>query len=146
MHKTSSRERALSARTLICLLQTLIDEQACIELRDDCTVDGTVVNVDAFMNVELRDVILKKPRHVLSDEFDEQTFDYFFVKGTRVRYVHLPDHIDPIKAIERKVREFRRHREARAEATRATRHKAVRSETHEQNVTNQGETSSNAPN
>lgn len=88
----SLRERAQSAKTLICFLQSLIGETATIELRNDSKLTGLILNVDAFMNVEMKNV-------KLSTNKESQTFDYYFVKGSRVRYVYFNEQIDVISNI-----------------------------------------------
>lgn len=102
----SSREKALVAKSLICLLESLQSKVTVIELRDDCLVHGVIRSVDSFMNVELSEVTLKRPVSILSDTYKEIKFDYFFVKGTRIRYVHIPDEVDPIEAIEEQLKKF----------------------------------------
>lgn len=114
----TSREKALSARSLICLLQAIRGRRTCIELRDDCIVEGKLISVDGFMNAELRDVTFKKPLKILSDKYTESTFDYFFVKGTRIRYVEIPEDLDPIEAIRGQLLTIQGDYENRVQASR----------------------------
>ncbi|GFQ75814.1 sm domain-containing protein [Trichonephila clavata] len=57
----SSRERAISSRTLVCLLQGLAGKVVHIDLRDETTITGKVVYVDGFMNVEMSNVDYQAP-------------------------------------------------------------------------------------
>lgn len=55
MSAMSKKDVAKSVKTLIVMLQSLRDQQVTIVLRNDSIVRGTVIKVDASMNVELRD-------------------------------------------------------------------------------------------
>uniref|UniRef100_A0A224ZBG9 U6 snRNA-associated Sm-like protein LSm2 n=1 Tax=Rhipicephalus zambeziensis TaxID=60191 RepID=A0A224ZBG9_9ACAR len=81
------RERALVAKSLVLMLQSLRGRQTTIELRNELSVWGTVQSVDAFMNVDLSDATVVGPT-------GEETYASFFVQGRQVRYIHIPDDID----------------------------------------------------
>ncbi|KAL1419081.1 hypothetical protein MTO96_005197 [Rhipicephalus appendiculatus] len=81
------RERALVAKSLVLMLQSLRGRQTTIELRNELSVWGTVESVDAFMNVDLSDATVVGPT-------GEETYASFFVQGRQVRYIHIPDDID----------------------------------------------------
>ncbi|XP_054159061.1 U7 snRNA-associated Sm-like protein LSm10 [Oppia nitens] len=91
----SARERAKSAKTLICLLQSLIGRRTRIDLRNDNHLMGVIDGVDSFMNTELSDCTI----HDMDGQL-VQSFDYYFAKGSRIRMVHIPDDIDMVAAIE----------------------------------------------
>jgi small nuclear ribonucleoprotein (snRNP)-like protein len=93
----SLQERAKSAKTLICLLQSLIGRKTRIDLRNDSFLLGIIESVDSFMNIELSDAIMTSSDHKLTK------FEYFFVKGTRIRLVHIPEDIDIIQNIEKQL-------------------------------------------
>lgn len=114
----TQREKAQSAKTLICLLQSLVNKETSVELRDDSIIEGTVQSVDGFMNVELTSAVLKTPTSLLSGTYVETKCDYFFVKGTRIRYVHIPDDVDPIAAIQGQLKLIRSSFEYRFDAAR----------------------------
>uniref|UniRef100_L7M216 Sm domain-containing protein n=1 Tax=Rhipicephalus pulchellus TaxID=72859 RepID=L7M216_RHIPC len=81
------KERALVAKSLVLMLQSLRGRQTTIELRNELSVWGTVESVDAFMNVDLSDATVVGPN-------GEETYASFFVQGRQVRYIHIPDDID----------------------------------------------------
>ena len=97
----SQRERAQSAKTLICLLQSLQGMKTKIELRNDHYLIGTIKSVDGYMNIEVENAKM----YSLNEDEGEQIgqFEYFFIKGTRIRYVHIPDQVDVIKNIEKQL-------------------------------------------
>ncbi|XP_064594317.1 U7 snRNA-associated Sm-like protein LSm10 [Liolophura sinensis] len=88
------REKALSKQSLICLLQGLHDTVTTVELRNENAVTGRVEHVDAFMCVTMRNVTLKMP------DGRCMRFSDFFVHGSNVRYIHIPDHINIRRTIE----------------------------------------------
>ncbi|KAJ8100392.1 hypothetical protein POJ06DRAFT_267988 [Lipomyces tetrasporus] len=66
--------------------KTLIDEQVIIELKNDMSIRGTLKSVDQFLNIKLDDVSV----------VDEVKYPHLsavknvFIRGSVVRYVHLP--------------------------------------------------------
>jgi len=101
----SLQERAKSAKTLICLLQSIVGQKTRIDLRNDNYLVGTIESVDSFMNIELSDAVMTTNHNQLI------SFDYFFIKGTRIRFVHIPQDIDIIGSIEKQLAliQSRRH-------------------------------------
>ncbi|KAJ7991494.1 hypothetical protein DPEC_G00284460 [Dallia pectoralis] len=100
----SIRERTIAENSLVILLQGLQGEVTTVDLRDESTARGRVVNVDAFMNVRLEEVLYRDRRGRLSQLAD------LFITGRNVRYVHIPDHVDIMKTIETQLARIRRVR------------------------------------
>ncbi|KAL3043561.1 hypothetical protein OYC64_003427 [Pagothenia borchgrevinki] len=90
----SIRERSIAENSMVVLLQGLQGEVTTVELRNESSARGRVVNVDAFMNVRLDDVTYKDRRGKSSQLQD------MFITGRNIRYVHIPDHVDIMKTIE----------------------------------------------
>ncbi|XP_021415763.1 U7 snRNA-associated Sm-like protein LSm10 isoform X2 [Oncorhynchus mykiss] len=95
----SIRERTIAENSLVILLQGLQGEVTTVDLRDESTARGRVVNVDAFMNVLYRD-----RRGRLSQLAD------LFITARNVRYVHIPDHVDIMETIQTQLTRIRRVR------------------------------------
>lgn len=91
---SSIRERTIAENSLVVLLQGLQGQVTTVELRDESSVRGRVINVDAFMNIRLEDVHYRDRRGRLARLQD------MFVTGRNVRYVHIPDHMDIMKTIQ----------------------------------------------
>lgn len=91
---SSIRERTIAENSLVVLLQGLQGQVTTVELRDESSVRGRVINVDAFMNIRLEDVYYRDRRGRLARLQD------MFVTGRNVRYVHIPDHMDIMKTIQ----------------------------------------------
>ncbi|XP_015204146.1 U7 snRNA-associated Sm-like protein LSm10 [Lepisosteus oculatus] len=100
----SIRERTIAENSLVVLLQGLHGCVTTVDLRDESVVRGRVVNVDAFMNVRLEEVVYKDRRGGL------RRLDDFFVTGRNVRYVHLPDEVNIMKTIEQQLEKIHRVR------------------------------------
>ncbi|KPP56436.1 U7 snRNA-associated Sm-like protein LSm10-like [Scleropages formosus] len=100
----SIRERTIAENSLLVLLQGLQGHVTTVELREESTARGRLLNVDAFMNIRLADVDFRDRRgrlHRLTD---------LFVTGRNVRYVQIPEQVDIIDTIERQLRKIHRVR------------------------------------
>lgn len=91
---SSIRERMMAENSLVVLLQGLQGEVTTVDLRNECTACGRIVNVDAFMNMRLEAVLYRDRQGKLAHMQD------LFVTGRNVRYVHIPEHVDIMKTIE----------------------------------------------
>ncbi|XP_030645338.1 U7 snRNA-associated Sm-like protein LSm10 [Chanos chanos] len=100
----SIRERTIAENSLVILLQGLHGEVTTVDLRDESTARGRVVNVDAFMNVRLEDVLYRDRNGRLSKMAD------LFITGRNVRYVHIPDHMNITETIQAQLAKIHRVR------------------------------------
>lgn len=91
---SSIRERTIAENSMVALLQGLQGEVTTVDLRNECSARGRLVNVDAFMNMRLEAVVYRDRRGRLANMQD------LFVTGRNVRYVHIPDHVDIMKTIQ----------------------------------------------
>ncbi|KAL4629348.1 U7 snRNA-associated Sm-like protein LSm10 [Arapaima gigas] len=100
----SIRERTIAENSLVVLLQGLQGRVTTVELREESTARGRLLNVDAFMNIRLADVEYRDRRgrlHHLAD---------LFITGRNVRYVEIPDQVDIIDTIEAQLQKIHRVR------------------------------------
>ncbi|XP_034401032.1 U7 snRNA-associated Sm-like protein LSm10 [Cyclopterus lumpus] len=100
----SIRERTIAENSMVVLLQGLQGEVTTVDLRNESTARGRVVNVDAFMNVRLEDVLYRDRRGKLTKLQD------LFITGRNVRYVHIPDHVDIMKTMQSQLAKIHRVR------------------------------------
>lgn len=100
----SIRERTITENSMVILLQGLQGEVTTVDLRNESTARGRVVNVDAFMNIRLEDVLYRDRRGQLTQLQD------LFITGRNIRYVHIPDHMDIMKTIESQLAKIHRVR------------------------------------
>ncbi|XP_028255384.1 U7 snRNA-associated Sm-like protein LSm10 [Parambassis ranga] len=101
---SSIRERTIAENSMVVLLQGLQGEVTTVDLRNESTARGRVVNVDAFMNIRLEDV-LYRDRHGQLTQLQDM-----FVTGRNIRYVHIPDHMDIMKTIQSQLARIHRVR------------------------------------
>ncbi|GCB67549.1 U7 snRNA-associated Sm-like protein LSm10 [Scyliorhinus torazame] len=100
----SIKERTIAENSLIILLQGVHGHVTTVDLRDESSVMGCFVNVDAFMNIRLSEV-------TYTDRWGRVSqLDNFFVTGRNVRYVHIPDEIDIIETIQSQLQKIHRVR------------------------------------
>ena len=100
----SLRERSIVENSLVVLLQGLHGHVTTVDLRDESTARGRVLNVDAYMNVRLADVLFRDRRGRVARLED------LFVTGRNVRYVHIPDALDIADTIEKQLGKISRTR------------------------------------
>lgn len=143
------------------MLQSIRNQQVIVTLRNDTLVKGTILDVDANMNIELKDAMLEpdlfyctklakvhiqqqapskiiddcesdmdnladgatscpfikieeKEEPVASDsdgnEQISRSFDYFVVKGTRIRHIDLPTDCDLVASAKSEIERIRSRR------------------------------------
>lgn len=97
-------ERALSCKTLVCLVQALESKKTTVELRNETSVHGTIDLVDGYMNVHMSNV------KFTSATGETRLFDNFFVQGRQIRFVQIPDDVNIAEAIERRLATIQRVR------------------------------------
>ncbi|XP_076374037.1 U7 snRNA-associated Sm-like protein LSm10 [Tachypleus tridentatus] len=93
----SLRERALSTKTLVCLIQALQERETTVELRNEVSISGRIEIVDGYMNLTMSDVTLTTPNN------EQRKYESFFVQGKQVRFVHIPDDINIVEAIKQQL-------------------------------------------
>ncbi len=69
-----------------------------VELKNDTVVKGMMEEADKQMNLTLFDATQTR-RGSLKGE----VLDVVFIQGITIRYVHLPDGLDPLQATEKHV-------------------------------------------
>ena len=85
----------LSKNSLITLLQAIVGRRTTVDLRREDSVEGLLVNVDAFMNLTLKEVRLISAVEGRPDCFLEE----LFIQGREIRYVHIPDDMNIMDSI-----------------------------------------------
>ncbi|XP_030074525.1 U7 snRNA-associated Sm-like protein LSm10 [Microcaecilia unicolor] len=100
----SIKERTIAENSLIILLQGIHGYVTSIDLRDESTAKGRILNVDAFMNIRLAEVTYTDRKGRVSQ------LDDLFVTGRNVRYVHIPDEVDIVSTIEHQLQKIHRVR------------------------------------
>ncbi|XP_050695522.1 U7 snRNA-associated Sm-like protein LSm10 [Eriocheir sinensis] len=90
-----SRHRELNSLT--CLAMALEGWRTTVELHNDAFVSGFVVEVDAKMNIDMQDA------KYTDGNGKTMKLENFHVRGRKVRYIHIPDQLDIMETIQKKV-------------------------------------------
>jgi len=80
------------------------DVRTTVELRNENSVFGTIDKVDANMNMWLSEV------NYYFYEGQMLQFPQLFINGRHIRYVHIPDEIDIVKALAKKTKKMEKGR------------------------------------
>lgn len=102
--------------TLSVFIQALEGTRLVIELRSDTIVRGTLDSVDEALNLQMSDATVK------TLDGATRTASNLYLRGSSVRFIHLPGNLDPAKAMD-----ARRNRVAQARRELAARQGAASS-------------------
>ena len=80
--------------TLSVFLQALEGTKLVIELRRDTIVRGTLDSVDDALNLQMTDASVKTLDGATRNAAN------LYIRGSSVRFVHLPGNLEPAKAME----------------------------------------------
>ncbi|GFT19386.1 sm domain-containing protein [Nephila pilipes] len=89
----AQREKAISSKTLVCLLQGLAGKVTHIDFRDETAIYGRIDSVDGYMNIEMSNVDYQAPSG------EVKKFAKYCCQGKFIRYVMIPENFDCIKSI-----------------------------------------------
>ncbi|CAL1600690.1 unnamed protein product [Knipowitschia caucasica] len=102
---SSLRERSISENSLVALLQGMQGHVTTVELRDEGWAQGRLQNVDAFMNLRMRDVLYRGHNMGHTSKLQD-----LFITGRNIRFVHIPDHMDVLQTIQTQLQRIHRVR------------------------------------
>ncbi|XP_055844942.1 U7 snRNA-associated Sm-like protein LSm10 [Episyrphus balteatus] len=88
METVSAKEKYLICNSLACIPTLLEGQSILIDLRNETSVAGRILNADGFMNIHLYEAVFID-RHGLQYEFDE-----FIVKNRCIRQIQIPKEIN----------------------------------------------------
>lgn len=83
-------------RNVPSFFKTLIDQQVTVELKNDIKITGTLKSVDQYLNIKLEDISVQddlKYPHL-------SAVKNVFIRGSVVRYVHLPSNAVDVTLLE----------------------------------------------
>lgn len=89
-----------SERTLVCVIQALMGLELLVELRNDLSIRGFLDDCDNAMNVIIKDAMIEDV------EGCQKHMPLIFVRGSNIRFVHIPDNVNIMQAVEERVSEF----------------------------------------
>jgi small nuclear ribonucleoprotein (snRNP)-like protein len=83
-----------SERTLVCVIQALMGLELLVELRNDLSIRGFLDDCDNAMNVIIKDARIEDV------EGCQKHMPLIFVRGSNIRFVHIPDNVNIMQAVE----------------------------------------------
>eukprot|EP00252_Welwitschia_mirabilis_P027119 TRINITY_DN9188_c0_g1_i1.p1 TRINITY_DN9188_c0_g1~~TRINITY_DN9188_c0_g1_i1.p1 ORF type:complete len:126 (+),score=14.15 TRINITY_DN9188_c0_g1_i1:124-501(+) len=83
-----------SERTLVCAIQAVVGTELLVELRNDTCIRGLLVECDDSLNLTIKDSLIEDV------EGAEKTLPLIFVRGSHVRFIHLPQNLNISEAVE----------------------------------------------
>ncbi len=98
LHRSLYRKLSPLQRSLCFLLESLRGNVVTVELKNDTVVKGMVEEADQQMNLTLFDALQTRRGSIKGE-----VLDVVFIQGITIRYVHLPDDLDPLQATEKHV-------------------------------------------
>lgn len=105
----TAHEKYLICNTLVGIMKECVGKRVQIDLRNEMHVYGQVVSVFGEMNVMLRDACFISPSNALklsmgeTSEPSSKLFNEITIRGRNIRFVHVPDEIDMISALQRQI-------------------------------------------
>lgn len=103
----TAHDKYLACNSLIGIIRACVGKWVQIDLRNENHVYGRIVSVFGEMNVIMRDASLISQVNVLnktsSTTKTTKTFSELTIRGRNIRFVHIPDDIDMISAIEHSI-------------------------------------------
>ncbi|GLJ49436.1 hypothetical protein SUGI_1046780 [Cryptomeria japonica] len=83
-----------SERSLVCAIQALVGTHILVELRNDTCVRGLLDDCDDAINVIIKDSLVEDVQGV------EKKLPLIFIRGSHIRFVHIPLNISISQAVE----------------------------------------------
>lgn len=81
-------------RTLVCVIKALQGLEVLVELQNDFCIRGLLDDCDDAMNVIVKDARIEDV------EGNEKKLPQIFVRGSNIRFVHIPDSVNVSHAVE----------------------------------------------
>ncbi|XP_059069464.1 uncharacterized protein LOC131067514 isoform X5 [Cryptomeria japonica] len=86
-----------SERSLVCAIQALVGTHILVELRNDTCVRGLLDDCDDAINVIIKDSLVEDVQGV------EKKLPLIFIRGSHIRFVHIPLNISISQAVEDRI-------------------------------------------
>lgn len=99
----SVHDKYLACNSLIGIIRACVGKWVQIDLRNETHVYGRVVSVFAEMNVVMKDACFTTPASAMRKKPSSKIFSEVTIRGRNIRFVHIPDDVDMITAIEQSI-------------------------------------------
>ena len=112
----TARDKALLCNTLVGILKACEGHRVQIDLRNEWHVVGKVESVSVEMNVVMSNARLTLPSFLCSKATpaaattsqSSRNYDEITVRGCNIRFVHVPDDVDMLTALQQQVQSIKR--------------------------------------
>jgi small nuclear ribonucleoprotein (snRNP)-like protein len=104
----TAKDKALYCNTLIGIIKACEGKYTQIDLRNEMQLYGKVESVESNMSVIMSNAFLTMPfSKILSTSKDQQLkpkhYTEITVRGRNIRFVHIPDDVDMIEALQQHI-------------------------------------------
>ncbi len=106
----SAYEKELNCNTLIGIVRACEGKRVQIDLRNELHVYGKVESVFGDMNVMMSKARVMTPAFKIYDDEGAESakaksklYEELTIRGRNIRFVHVPDDIDMVKALQRQI-------------------------------------------
>jgi small nuclear ribonucleoprotein (snRNP)-like protein len=104
----SGFEKELNCNTLIGIVRACEGKRVQIDLRNELHIYGRVESVFGDMNIIMSNAYVMTPAFkIYENETDARSKSKFYeeitLRGRNIRFVHVPDEIDMVKALQRQI-------------------------------------------
>ncbi len=103
----SGLDKSYSCNTLIGIVKACEGKRIQIDLRNESHICGLVDSVFADMNVVMTDAYLILPSKK-SAQSNSKHYAQITIRGRNIRFVHVPDDVDMITALQNEIMAVRR--------------------------------------
>ena len=90
----SGKDKSLLCNSLVGILRACENRTTEIDLRNESKIIGRIENVTPEMNVTMTNAILTNLRG------EQKKFNEITIRGSNIRFFHVPDSIDMIRALQ----------------------------------------------
>ena len=102
------KDKALYCNTLVGIIKACEGKTIQVDLRNELQLFGKVETVESNMNFTMSNAFLTMPFSKLSPDSHEKQmkpkhYSEITVRGRNVRFVHIPDDVDMIEALEQQI-------------------------------------------
>ncbi len=103
----SNKEKALLCNSLLSLIKACEGRKTQIDLRNESNIYGCIDYVYDDMNVIMSDCVFTNLKG------DKKFYKYLTIRGSNIRFVHIPDSIDIINSVQNRINSIRRKKPIR---------------------------------
>lgn len=86
-NQTASQEKYNIFNSLVNVPMAMVGWNTIVDLNNNCSVAGTIDDVDGFMNITMVDAVL------LDQRLQQHGFSTFFIQARNIRVINIPEKV-----------------------------------------------------